>query len=59
VVLATRAGAKAAPMIGAFLTVLGIGVGRVYLGVDYPSDVLGGNFVGAVCDPPNGWKLKL
>ena len=40
--------ARAALMVGAFLMVLGIGVSRVYLGVHYPSDVVGGYFVGAV-----------
>ena len=40
--------AKAALMVGAFLMVVGIGVSRVYLGVHYPSDVVGGYFVGAV-----------
>jgi undecaprenyl-diphosphatase len=40
--------ARAALMAGALLMVLGIGVSRVYLGVHYPSDVVGGYFVGAV-----------
>jgi undecaprenyl-diphosphatase len=40
--------AKAALMAGACLMVAGIGVSRVYLGVHYPSDVVGGYFVGAV-----------
>ena len=40
--------AKATLMIAAFLMVIGIGLSRVYLGVHYPSDVLGGYFVGAV-----------
>jgi membrane-associated phospholipid phosphatase len=38
--------AKAALMVGASLMV--IGVSRVYLGAHYPSDVVGGYFVGAV-----------
>jgi len=40
--------AKSALVVGAVVMVAGIGVSRVYLGVHYPSDVLGGYFVGAV-----------
>lgn len=40
--------AKALLVVAALLMVVGIGLSRVYLGVHYPSDVLGGYFVGAV-----------
>lgn len=40
--------AKAALMVGAILMVAGIGFSRVYLGAHFPSDVVGGYFVGAV-----------
>jgi undecaprenyl-diphosphatase len=39
---------KAVLMTGAATMVVGIGFSRVYLGAHYPSDVVGGYFVGAV-----------
>ena len=44
-------------LLGA-LVIIGVGVSRVYLGVHYPSDVLGGYIVGAFWIAIGVWAMK-